>query len=102
MLLEFLPGETCPSLTRRVRLFLPLRCFPVFHTTCSFSIAKTVLTSAYPGSYPWRWLFKQSLHQAVCGLDACSRYRPCVRTILMVTPFLLFVLRCFRFILSAR
>lgn len=85
-----------PSLTRWIGCWLFLRCFPVLHTTRSFSFVRIVLTSAYLRRYPEPSLFKQSCHQGRSGLDAYSQYRPPARLPLMVTPFLLSVLRCFR------
>ena len=91
-----------PSLTRRVGWLLSLWCFPICHTTRSFSFVRIVLTSAYLRHYPEHWLFKQSYHQGRYGLDAYSPYRPSVRLPLMIASFLLFVFRCCRCTLSAR
>ena len=57
-------------------------------------------TSAYPGYYPKRWLFRQSCSYLACGLDTCSLYRPPMRAEVGVIPFQCSVLRCLRPVLS--
>ena len=99
-----LDAETCrstcardvfPSLARPFGLAFP----PVLSSLAYDSCLLLRENRAYVSlswRYPERSLFKQSCHQGRYGLDAYSQYRPPARLPLMVTPFLLSVLRCFR------
>ena len=83
-----------------VKWWLDLGCIPFCHPTGTSSFHIIVPTSAYPGRYPRRWLFRQSCFPAACGLDTCSPYRPPMRAHRKVIPFQRSVLRCRRPVLS--
>ena len=88
---DLLPGR------RQALSILRFGSLPLTHR---FTFQNTGPTSAYPGHYPRRWLFRQSCSRVACGLDTCLSYRPSMRAHRGVIPFHHSVLRCCRSVLS--